>query len=184
MGREDETGSHYEVLGVAPTASVAEIRAAYVALARAHHPDRQHTAGTGAQADAASRMARINAAWTVLSDHNRRAAYDARRTASSTPHANVRRPDGTFVPLEDDDDHIDPRLLDDTPTGAPTLRRSLTFLPAVLAVAGVAVIFAGFLLRYGGFIGLGVAILAASALSFLLIPLVAMIASSRADHER
>ena len=41
--------THYEVLGVAPTAPIAEVRHAYVALARQHHPDR---AGGDADADA------------------------------------------------------------------------------------------------------------------------------------
>ena len=59
--------NHYEVLGVAPDASAAEVRAAYRAKARDHHPD--------AGGDAA-RMRQLNAAWRVLGDATRRAAYD------------------------------------------------------------------------------------------------------------
>ncbi|MGK2950249.1 MAG: J domain-containing protein, partial [Acidimicrobiales bacterium] len=58
----------YDELGVPRSAPLAEVRQAYVALARAHHPDR-------AGGDAA-RMQAINAAWAVLSDPQRRARYD------------------------------------------------------------------------------------------------------------
>jgi hypothetical protein len=59
--------SHYEVLGVAATASAAEVRAAYRQAARDHHPD------FGGDA---LRMQDLNAAWHVLGDPVRRAAYD------------------------------------------------------------------------------------------------------------
>ena len=63
-------GTHYQLLGVAPTASAEEIRAAYRRLARALHPDTH-----GGAEDAA--MASVNEAWHVLSDPARRAMYDA-----------------------------------------------------------------------------------------------------------
>jgi hypothetical protein len=50
--------SPYEVLGVSPTATPAEIRRAYLTLARRHHPD--------AGGDAAQ-MRRLNEAWAALS---------------------------------------------------------------------------------------------------------------------
>jgi hypothetical protein len=61
--------THYEVLGVARTARVEDIRQAYRALAREHHPDR-HGGRTTAE------MVRINEAWRVLSDVQRRQRYD------------------------------------------------------------------------------------------------------------
>ncbi len=61
-------GSYYHVLGVTPTASVEEIRAAYRRLARTLHPDAR-----GGQVDPA--MASVNEAWRVLSDPGRRATY-------------------------------------------------------------------------------------------------------------
>ena len=59
---------HYTVLGVQPSADRRTIQAAYRALARTSHPD-----FGGHEAD----MARINEAWRVLGDAERRAAYDA-----------------------------------------------------------------------------------------------------------
>ena len=67
--------SHYEVLGVSMTATADEVRSAYRRAARDHHPD--------AGGDAV-RMTDLNAAWHVLGDPVRRAAYDhelARRPA-------------------------------------------------------------------------------------------------------
>lgn len=59
--------SHYEVLGVSVRATTAEVRAAYRRAARHDHPD--------AGGDPA-RMSDVNAAWHVLGDPARRAAYD------------------------------------------------------------------------------------------------------------
>jgi curved DNA-binding protein len=59
----------YEVLGVRPNATAADIRRAYRDHARRLHPD-----VAGHRAD--GRMAEINDAWFVLRDPARRAAYD------------------------------------------------------------------------------------------------------------
>ncbi len=79
-------GGHYETLGVASDASADEIRAAYRALARRHHPDR-------GPVDAGA-MARINEAYRVLGEPSRRAVYDAARrgtgSAATGGHGAVR----------------------------------------------------------------------------------------------
>jgi hypothetical protein len=68
-----------EVLGVTPSATADELKAAYRELARRHHPDR---ARTYLQKIAATRrMQAINAAYAILRDAQRRAAYDAERSA-------------------------------------------------------------------------------------------------------
>ena len=67
---------HYAVLGVAATASHAQIRAAFRRLARAHHPD----ANAGLTDDERS-FKSIARAWEVLGDPSRRRAYDERLNA-------------------------------------------------------------------------------------------------------
>ncbi len=68
--------NHYEVLGVPMGADAVEIRRAYLALARRHHPDK-HSASTPArQAEARRLMSEANAAWAVLGDPDRRRRYD------------------------------------------------------------------------------------------------------------
>jgi curved DNA-binding protein CbpA len=71
---------HYEVLGVPPEADGAAIRSAYLNLMRAHHPDRR----PGDPASAALAR-RVNAAYAVLRDPARRAAYDRRRAPVTPP---------------------------------------------------------------------------------------------------
>ena len=58
---------HYATLGVPPGASTAEIKAAYRALVKRHHPD--------AGGDQRTILA-LNAAWEVLRDGDRRRHYD------------------------------------------------------------------------------------------------------------
>jgi curved DNA-binding protein CbpA len=66
---------YYRILGVLDDAEDVVIRAAYRALAQRYHPDKWQ----GDAAEATRRMAEINAAYAVLSDTEKRAAYDATR---------------------------------------------------------------------------------------------------------
>lgn len=63
----------YAVLGVAPTATLAEITHAYRRRLRAHHPDLR-SPESGAAAD--EQLPRILAAYALLRDPARRTSYD------------------------------------------------------------------------------------------------------------
>ena len=70
--------NHYEVLGVPEDSRPGEIRAAYLELARQHHPD-FHVADPPAEREAhVRRMKAITEAWDVLGDTARRRSYDER----------------------------------------------------------------------------------------------------------
>ena len=62
---------YYKILGVDKSASADDIKKAFRKLARKYHPD------ISKEKDAAARMAEVNEANTVLSDPEKRAAYDA-----------------------------------------------------------------------------------------------------------
>lgn len=61
---------YYDVLGVAKTASAAELKSAYRKLALEWHPDRNKTA------EAETRFKEINEAYQVLSDPKKKQTYD------------------------------------------------------------------------------------------------------------
>ncbi|MES2634501.1 MAG: DnaJ domain-containing protein [Pseudomonadota bacterium] len=63
--------SHYQTLGVAPDASPDEVRRAYRQLAQKFHPDRN-----AGKASAQDSMARVNGAYDVLGDAQKRGEYD------------------------------------------------------------------------------------------------------------
>ncbi len=67
----------YKILQVDSEAEDEVIQAAYRRLARKYHPD------LAALPDAATRMAGINAAWELIGDPAKRAAYDRRRAGAS-----------------------------------------------------------------------------------------------------
>jgi curved DNA-binding protein CbpA len=70
----DRPFSLYDVLNVSPGAPLPLIEASYRALMKKHHPDQ-------AGAAAGTRAAEINAAFSILRDRDRRAAYDRREQA-------------------------------------------------------------------------------------------------------
>jgi curved DNA-binding protein len=66
LGRLDP----YAILGVPRGATPLQVARAHRRLAKRHHPD------IHGEADALTRMQRINAAWQILSNPVRRADYD------------------------------------------------------------------------------------------------------------
>ena len=72
----DARGDHFQVLGVAMTATPDQIRTAYFTLARKLHPDRLSSLGiTDDNRDAQRLFAQINTAFAVLNDDKQRAEY-------------------------------------------------------------------------------------------------------------
>ena len=169
--------THYDVLGVAPEAAPAEIRAAFVALARRHHPDYFAAAPRGDKEDAERRMRGINEAWSVLSDPRRRAAYDRDQGLAPDPEG--------FRPLEPDDPLAgDPRDEPDTPYRVVAERevrrtRLATLAPVVSFAVGVALFAFGLVVSIPALIALSVLALVLSAAGFVVVPLLALSRATR-----
>lgn len=68
-----EFKDYYDILGVKPEATDAELKAAYRRLARKYHPDVSKEAG------AEEKFKAVNEAWEALKDPDRRTAYDQLR---------------------------------------------------------------------------------------------------------
>ncbi|MEN8177459.1 MAG: molecular chaperone DnaJ [Pseudomonadota bacterium] len=82
---------YYEVLGVSKNASEAEIKKAYRRLAMKHHPDR-NTGDKSAEAEVNFKEAK--AAYEILSDAQKRAAYDQFGHAGVDPSMGAGGPGG------------------------------------------------------------------------------------------
>ena len=84
---------YYEVLGVARGAAEADIKKAYRRLAMKHHPDRNP-----GDADAETAFKEAKEAYEVLSDREKRSAYDRFGHAGVDPQMGGGRPGGGFGP--------------------------------------------------------------------------------------
>lgn len=71
----------YQILGVHRQASEGDLRAAYVRLAKRHHPDMSHPA-----AELSHRLREVQQAYRCLSDPERRAAHDEALDAQERLH--------------------------------------------------------------------------------------------------
>jgi hypothetical protein len=163
---------HYELLGVPPDATAAEVRRAYLEQARRHHPDR---AGGSEE-----RMRALNEAWETLGDPERRRRYD-RTIAPPRPAPPAAAPRPTSAaPPDRFDDPYDGLDEDDRPIGG-TVRLPGWFavLPPGLLALGVLVGIFGLVLRLAAVVALGVVLGGLSAGLFLLSPFVALAASRR-----
>jgi hypothetical protein len=181
--------THYEVLGVAPTADAATVRRAYLHLARTHHPD-YHVGDDVGRRRAERTMQRVNEAWAVLGDETKRRAYD--RTLP--PDARPRGPRPGFEPKpgppraghgagswrDAEAADIAGDLEDDDPLTDAHVRGSWTLLPVGLFVGAVALFSVSMVLQAAPLLALAVIMFLGSMLGFVLLPFVAM-ASSRSD---
>ncbi|MEQ8841337.1 MAG: J domain-containing protein [Acidimicrobiales bacterium] len=183
-GRDD---AHYDVLGVDPSASVTEIRRAYLGLARDAHPDFHHTSETERRS-AELRMRKINAAWAVLGDPDARSAYDRRRLAGAPrptfharSHGTVEEPD-PWRPFDDGDPAgFDDR--DDRPITGSSLPSWMKTVPALGVLFGLAALILGGLVGLDVMARVGMLVLLLSVMLFLSAPLVALSMSSRQDTD-
>ena len=167
--------TYYDLLGVEPGASLAEIQRAYRLLALRHHPD------VAPDADPA-RMAAINGAWSVLSDPSRRRTYDeglGRPEAPARP-APPPRPESGWQPLEyDDDEDVDPEDLSDDPYTDVERRPSdmLVMTPVLLALGAVALFFLSIMSGSNGLRTFSMLLVPLAGVGFVLAPLIVMLRS-------
>ncbi len=158
------------MLGVGPDADPAEIRRAYLSLARRHHPDR-----SGGDV---ARMRAVNEAWATLGDPLRRREYDLARghlgwSASATHRAWAASAEGPpDVPEVFDEDDRPLRVTVAVP-------RWLTLLPAGLFAASLGAGMVGVLVALPAFLGLALMLFVLSTLLFLASPFIALYASRR-----
>lgn len=179
--------AHYRELGVDPSASAAEIRRAYLRLARDAHPDR-HTGDEEARRRAEERMRRINAAWAVLGDVDARVDYDRARlrntprpTFHASTHGTVDAPD-PWRPFDDGDPMgFDDR--DDRPITDSALPSWMKTIPALGILFGLAALISGALVGLSILARVGLFAVLMSASLFLAAPLVAL-SMSRAQDRR
>lgn len=175
--------THYEVLGVAPDASAAEIRQAYVHLARQHHPDYFAGATAGRRGEAERRMRALNEAWSVLGDERRRAAYD-RACGVADPAAGA--PGHGFRPFDTDDDDVDPLDVPDVayhrdPVMGSPWARAVTLAPVLTFASSVVLLAGGVVLGSMGLLALSGATFLLACLGFVVLPLLALSRASRDD---
>ena len=80
---------YYEILGVPKNATEDDIKKAYRKLAMKHHPDRNQGEGDDAK-KAEEKFKEAKEAYEMLSDANKRAAYDQHGHAGVDPNAGMR----------------------------------------------------------------------------------------------
>ncbi len=160
----------YEVLGVARSAPAAEVRRAYVELARRHHPDRDG-------GDAAV-MRAVNEAWATLGDPEHRARYD-RELLEPAPRAPTEEAPRARTDAED----LLADLADDTPLGGRVvLPRWVSLLPVAVFALSIGAVFAGVLFSSTAALAAAVALFMVSCTMFLAAPFVALLSSRRTNR--
>jgi len=183
--------SHYAVLGVARTASPAEVRKAYLRLAREHHPDFHTNALASTRAANEREMQRINEAWEVLGDPVRREAYDDQRTwearsGSGSTRQRGRAPgaaDYDFTPVDDGPDVDYAALLDDTPVEGTAVSRAAQIVPVALFLGGSAIFAVGAVVQLAVLVALGVILAVLGVVGFIATPALAIAKSWQAERD-
>lgn len=181
-------------MGVDPSASVDDIRQAYLLLARREHPD-LHNETEASRSAAEETMRGINAAWAVLGDADERSSYDHDRLRRLRPTTIARppgdtpgrpgftnQPDPNWVPYDNSVDHSEFDERFDRPITSGGLPSSLAVAPVMSLISGLVAVIAGSLIGVDAAVNFGLVALIASSVLFLTAPLVALRRSRRGDR--
>lgn len=179
---------YYEVLGVSPDASVAEIRRQYLALARTAHPD-LHSTSEAVWAASGAEMRDINAAWAVLGDADKRSAYDRCRMQAErdrgSPHERPFRATEAaheaFHPF-DDAPYQGFSESNDRPITMSRLPGWLVMAPPTLLIGGLGGLTVGSFTNIVALVDVGLFSMLAAGVLFLVAPLVALARSRNGDR--
>lgn len=177
--------THYETLGVPPSATADEIRSAYRRQARLHHPDAQVEQGAPSQASR-HRMAAVNTAWEVLGDPARRRRYDLGIGVGVGPTAPSSSPrvDDTWRPLHNADDFdadldLDDFAFDDSDVPEAPRRPSdvLVMSPVLLVGLALGTFFFSNMSQSAWLRTLSILMIPVAVVGFVAAPLFAMVRS-------
>ncbi|QYG93347.1 J domain-containing protein [Iamia sp. SCSIO 61187] len=187
----DRVKTHYETLGIPTGADPAEIRRAYVALARRFHPDAHAGRSPAEREHADRRMRDVNEAWSALSDPARRRAYDATlvRHGAGRPDPRPRPAGKPWSPRPDDDAWMDDfrSWQEDTdllPPDPPGPRRPVRLLPAGILVGAAVVGIFGLVLASRPVLAVAFMLVGISLALWIWLPLVELARSRSADPDR
>lgn len=175
--------THYEVLGIAPGASTAEVRAAYHRLARRHHPDFHAGASADDQARSRRRMQEINEAWRVLGHAARRTAYDASLRQPPRERFVASGASGGADIWGIDDDELAQQRWEErerwAPSPEPGGRRPLLVAPALMVAAAIVLFVLWMMVGASGLLVLSAASGIGGTVLFVVAPLVVMVGARR-----
>jgi curved DNA-binding protein CbpA len=183
MPRPEPT--HYDVLGVDPTATPAAIRKAYLQLARDHHPDFHSTASDAYRLANEREMQRINEAWNILGDPARRRAYEERSRQQQQEERRARPgpADYRFRPYDEGPDVDYAAELDDAPVAGTEVSRALQVIPPALLLAGAGVFVVGAIVKLAPLVALGIIGVVLGLIGFLATPAMAIARSLQAERD-
>lgn len=125
---------HYATLGIDPSAEYETIRQAWVAAARAHHPDVLGEVSEDERRSAEQQMHAINEAWRILGSQELKSTYDKERGRNKEASASVEE---TWSDDWFDLDAVDPPGFE---VGNPLVATVLRVLPwLVVGAIGVGI---------------------------------------------
>ncbi len=163
--------THYDVLGVEPTAKTPRVRKAYVTQARLHHPDFHVDDGEKIRRESEARMRLVNEAWAVLGRRDRRERYD--RELRNSGH-------GTAIAgASPQARRASQRRVEEDPTSGSAPPRWLTMVPVLCLVLAFLSFVLGFVTGLAPVLAAGLLFAISGAVMFVVAPIVAMNRSKR-----
>ncbi len=133
-----EWEDYYEILGVNPSASQEEIKKAYRENVVILHPDRMAGMSEGARRRAEGKLKRVNRAYEILGDPQKRRGYDSEYLLRKIRENKEETTDQTKeadTPEEENEPEYQPQPADETPPPLIVDQRRMRARPKTIGIA-------------------------------------------------